>query len=445
MVNGEQDPYTGRIRILAAADALSGTFTDYNDLTQDSPMSHGFPAVVADGSNVHMAWQLDWDDGLGNVDGDIMYAVSWDGLATVYGPYEIQATPARAWVRSSPLTGGAVAAGGWRRPPAATSSSWPPGPPPSTATPTAGAAWSTSPTSPWWCPSSGRPPARGGDGLLAAWIDRRDYATAGYNLYGSDRGLVPDLQPFTPDQGWEPPGDQPHGRRSARRRQPGPGVPIYTSLAVANLGLADAAGPVEFELRLDGDLLAAWQVDDGLPRASAVTVEDHVLDLAPGAHQLTLVVDPRDLVAEANEADNTVTSDLWVPTGEPTLELDPPGLVIQADAPIAAPLRRLPTGGAPVVDPRLADALQRAATGDRLRVVVTPAERLDPVALASLPHPVARRALRDHAARIAASFQARAAAPLRSLWLSGELVGELTAAEIDGPGDHSRVWSPLAR
>ncbi|MEZ4386739.1 MAG: S8 family serine peptidase [Candidatus Krumholzibacteriia bacterium] len=430
LVNGEQDPYSGRIRILAAADATSGSFVDYVDLSQSTPMSAGYPCVAADGDKVHLAWQLDWDDGLGNIDGDIMYAFSWDGLATVYGPYEIQATLTESVGPAIATADGAVACW-WLEAPAggdevhlaaraASLNGHPDG-------------WGRTEfvtdqpmVVPQFRAAAG---CIGPAGLVATWIDRRDYATEGYNVYVSDRPLVCDLAPYTP-LGWAEPlvvnlvaGVREDGELAA-------GVPAYVSLAVANLGLADAPGPVEFELRLDDVPLAAWQVDDGLPVATAVAVEDHVVTLTPGAHRLALVVDPRDLVIEADEADNTLGKDLWVPSGEPTLELDPPGLVIHADPPASAPATLAAAGGVPLVDPRLAAALARSAAGDRLRVVITPAARLRPADLAKLPRPAARQALRGHAAAFAATLAGRATAPLRSLWLSGELVGALTSADV---------------
>jgi len=242
MVNGELDPQSGRIRILAAADGVTGSFVDYIDVTQASPMSNGYPSIAADGQNVYLAWQLDWDDGAGHVDGDVMYAFSWDGLATVYGPYELQATVSESVGPVVAAEDGVVGC--------------------------------------WWleaesggdefhlasrqAPLDGHPDYWGRieyvtdlpmvvpqfraaagavaeAGFVAAWTDRRDYVSGGYNVYVSTRGLTPDLSPYTPDQ-WASPlvvNLQPGVREDSDLAE---GLPAYVSLALVNLGLTDAVG-----------------------------------------------------------------------------------------------------------------------------------------------------------------------------------------------------------
>ncbi len=442
LVNGEQDPSTGRIRILAAADALSGTFTDYVDLTQTSSMSHGFPAVVADGDNVYVAWQLDWDDGLGNIDGDVMYAFSWDGMASVYGPYEIMATTSES-VGPTLLTRDGVVGCFWLEAPAS-------GDDFDLAARLASLDghpdfWGDMETVtdqamvvPQFRAAAG---GVGPDGIVAAWIDRRDFNLQGYNVYTSDRDLLPDLAPFTPD-GWQSPLVV---SMTAGAREDGVvavGFPAFASLAVVNLGLADATAPVSTELWLDETLVGAWVLADGLPQATFSTAEDVPLTLTAGAHTLILRIDPDDRVAEADETDNVLTRELWVVSGEPCLVLSPTSLRFDAYPPAASPplVRRVAD---PVIAPRLADAFLGKGADARLRVVVTPAERLDPVGLQAMSRRAALQELRDRAATVAAGLQTRAGADLRALWLSGELVGELTADEVDdlaASPEVGRLW-----
>ncbi len=441
MINGEQDPYTGRIRILAAADAYSGTFVDYVDLTQTSPMSHGYPSVASDGEKIYMAWQLDWDDGLGNVDGDVMYAFSWDGMTTVYGPYDLMATVTESVGPQLFARDGLVGCL-WLEAPAG-------GDEFHLAARLAGLDghpdyWGDMETvtdMPTVVPQFRAVAGCVGDGdIHTAWVDRRDYNVQGFNIYTAERGRRADLEPFMPDQ-WESPlvvnmtaGQRTDGILAA-------GFPAYVSLATINLGLDDAAGPVVTDLRLDGELIGSWEVTAGLPVATYATVEDWPLDLTAGAHTLSLHIDPDNLVRESDETDNELVRDLWVVSGDPQLVLSPASVRFDVDAPLpGAPLMQ-PVGG-PRLDPRLADAMQRAESS-RWRVVVTPAERPDPAWLAGLGRKTAIAALKDHAASVAAHLSARTSAPMASLWLSGELVGELSegdiAALLDDPAV-GRVW-----
>jgi len=430
MINGEQDAETGRIRILVASDAVSGTFADYVDLTETSGMSHGFPSLVGDGDKIYMAWQLDWDNGLGELDGDVMYAFSWDGLATVNGPYAIMATESES-VGPRLYTRDGVVGCIWLEAPtngdefslAAAQASLD-GHPDFWGEPEVA---SDQPTvvpqfrSVAGCVASGS--------LRAAWIDRRDFNTQGFNVYTCDRGLLPDLAPFTPD-GWSSPlvvsmtaGDRDDSILAA-------GFPAYASLALVNLGLADATVPVETELWLDDDLVGSWVMASGLPQATFSTAEDVSLDLTAGAHTLTLRLDPANRVDESDESDNVLIKDLWVVSGEPEIAISPASLHFVADAPDPTPPTRIPAGFKTMMAPRLAAAMTRAGETERFRIVVSPAERLNPAALEELSRHAAVAALKEEAQRVAQTLASRVDTPLRSLWLSGDLVGELTPAEI---------------
>ncbi len=452
MVNGEQDPYTGRIRILAAADALSGSFADYIDLTQGSPMSNGFPSVAADGPNVHVVYQLDWDAGPGGIDGDVMYVFSWDGLATAYGPYAIMATTSESVGPQITTRGGLVGcvwleapAGGdefhlaARQAPLDGHPDYWGGVEQVTDLPMVVPQFRAAAVAAGGALAGGAPAGP----LAAVWMDRRDFAAQGFNLYTSRRPLMPNLVPFTPP-GWQSPlvvsmvpGQREDGPIAA-------GYPAYASLAVANLGLAAAAGPVAVELKRGSELLGAWNVPGGLPAGAYAAAEDQVVTLPAGLHTLHLRVDPAGTIPESDETDNVHVKDVWVLSGDPHLALSPSSLYLAAEGPDGAPLAlRSAEAGGPVIEARLQDAMSRAGATERLRVVVGPSQRPDPADLARRGRRGARRALEAQVARyaaavaplLAASGKGGGGAPedpaLRPLWLSGELAGRLTSVEIE--------------
>ncbi len=245
LLNGEADPETGRVRILAAADAPSGTFADYVDLSETTPMSCGFPSVAADGDNVYMAYQLDWDSGIGGIDGDVMYCFSWDALATVYGPYELMATLSES-VGPTLYTRGGIVGCVWLEAP-------PNGDEFDLAARQAGLnghpdAWGTMEivtTQPRVEPRFHAAAGVVGNGRLhAAWIDRRDFPTQGFNVYAARRALAPDLELFALDD-WESPlivamtaGERQDGILAA-------GYPTFVTFGLANMGLAPAVGLVQ--------------------------------------------------------------------------------------------------------------------------------------------------------------------------------------------------------
>ncbi len=447
MLNGEADPYSGRVRILAAGDAMSGTFGDFVDLSATTPMSCGFPGVACDGDGVYMTYQLDWDDGLGNVDGDIMYAFSWDGLATVYGPYEMMATTSESVGPAIYARDGMVGCLWLEAPPGGDEFDL--------AARQAGSdghpdAWGDMEivtdqprVEPRFRSVAG---AVGPLGLNAAWVDRRDFPTQGLNIYASDRGLAADLGPFAPD-GWASPlvismvpGAREDGIVAA-------GQTAYVSFGLANLGLADATATVQAQLRIDGDVVGTWQIDGGLAVSTYATVEDWSVVLPSGAHTLTLWIDPADLVPESDETDNLLDKDIWVMTGAAQLTLSPTQLRfdVTREPPCPLLLRDAPAR-ADRVESRLAAAVARAVPGAALRVVITPATRVDiPALVASLQAlpPATRReeavgALQLRADAFAATLVARAGggrgtADLhnwRPLWLSGEVCVTATPAGV---------------
>ncbi len=434
MVNGEQDPYTGRIRILAAADAMSGHFVDFIDLTQGSPMSSGYPSVAADGQKVHIVYQLDWDGGPGGVDGDVMYVFSWDGLATAFGPYAMMATTSESVGPQVYTRGGTVGCVWLEAPAGGDEFHLVARQAPLDGHPDFWSDVEQVTDLPMVVPQfrSAAAAVGGADAsgpLVAVWMDRRDFIAQGFNVYFSRRALAPDLTSFAP-QGWQSPLVV---SMTPGQREDGPlaaGYPALASLGVANLGLAAAPGPVAVELRLDGALIGSWTVPGGLPAGAYATAEDHAFVVTAGLHTLRLHVDPQDGIAESDETNNVLDKDIWVLTGDPHLVLSPASLHLQADPAAAGALALRETGRGPALEPRLAATLPAMSAHDRVRVVVTPRLQPDPADLARRGRRGAIGALKAHADQLAATLGQRAGGSLQPLWLAGELAGTLTAAQI---------------
>ncbi|MFO7653096.1 MAG: S8 family serine peptidase [Candidatus Krumholzibacteriia bacterium] len=489
LVNGEQDPYSGKVSILAAADAPTGSFLDVVDLTAWTPMSAGFPSVAAAGDAVWCVYQLDWDDGLGDIEGDIIYCFSWDRLQSVYGPYEIMATTSESVGPSVHARDGVVGCTWLEAPPGgdefhlAARQGGLDGHPD---------AWGDveivtdlAHVEPQFRSAAGLVAT---DRLHAAWIDRRDFPTQGLNVYTADRGLLPDLTPHTP-AGWSAalvagmvPGEREDGLLGAGR-------PAYVSFAVANLGLATTGAGFLLRLDVDGVPAAAWEVGGGLDAGTCVTVEDHELELTAGDHELTLVIDPAGAVHESDESDNVLRRTFAVLAGEPHPVFSPDHLVHEMPLPIAPeevlaellfdpPLRT--RSWLPVVDERLHAKAGQVAVGP-LRIVVTPALGIDAPRLTErltgLPaaerRAIAGHVLRAHAVRQQAVWSDRVgrlaelaqragtmgtldgaagvatgggsggATAVRQLWLTGEWILTTDAAgvaEIASWPEVGRIW-----
>lgn len=456
LVNGEQDGTTGEIEILIAADAISGTFADVVNLTAWTAMSCGFPSLAARGDHVFCAYQLDWDDGQGHIDGDIIYAFSWDGLATVYGPYELAADPREnvgpsvaardgvvvAAYLDAPANGDefrlvARAAGGDGHP-----DNWLP----------AETVNDLATVEPSFRSAAA---AVGTSYLHAVWSDRRDYPTQGRNVYGSRRQPRPNLAPFTP-AGWSGPLVASVERGGRETTVLAANDTAWVSLAFWNDGLTGAPQDIVFHLLRDGEIVAAWLLPGGLPTSTYVAVEDHPLVLGPGSHDLELRIDVTAAVVEEDEADNAHLESVWCTREPPRLALRPAQIahVFPSEAAKTAatavqfaadpPLRR--QVWTPVVSADLTQALAAAPDGELLRVVVTPAARVDALAAREAMAPLGRGDARTALAGALRAESARAAAALAAahgpaiargglsepaaLWLSGELAVQADAAAI---------------
>ncbi len=393
LVNGEQNGYTGEVEILLAADALSGTFAQPINLTAWTANSCGFPAVAASGAEVFCVFQLDYDDGLGHVDGDIIYCFSWDGLANVYGPYELAADPRESLGPALCTRGGTVGclfldaphggdefrlaarlAGGSGHP-----ESW-------LGLEIVNDLFMTAPTFRSAAAAIGAAAAAAGGvpWLHAAWIDRRDYPTQGLNVYRSRRAPRPNLTPYQPS-GWSGPlvASLARGGRQTDATLAA-GDTAWISLALANDGLAAASGDVVFRLTLDGALAGAWYVPGGLAAGTYAMIEDHPLVAGAGFHDLALLIDPEDACHEEDEGDNVWLENLYWVTGTPRLRFSPGALRLHAAAPgakmaseLAAAPPLLSAVHLPVVSPRLADACAAAPADALLPVIIEPAVRVD--------------------------------------------------------------------
>ncbi|HPF71366.1 MAG TPA: S8 family serine peptidase, partial [Candidatus Krumholzibacteria bacterium] len=232
------------------------------------------------------------------------------------------------------------------------------------------------------------------------------------------------------------------------------GDTTFVSFAFLNDGLADATASFTVRLQLDGATTASWSVG-GLPTATWAAVQDHPLIVPAGRHSLTVTLDSQAQVVEDDETDNALTrSFTWI-DGDPVARAEPVPLVISlTPGPAAAEVSALVQDppllrweGAAGLSSELATALDKAAGGERLRVVIVPRERLDASALAGqlaqAAAPVRRqgvldaarlvtdRALADLGPRLENLARAGLAGPARALWLSGMVAVELDPLGVE--------------
>jgi len=465
MVNAEHDPDSGQTRILLAADAVSGSFLDVADLSEWTTDNCGFARVAADGQSVHVVYQRDYDDGMGTIDGDIIYFNSTDGAATVNGPYAVVADEYESLGPAVYARDGIVGCL-WLEAPAGADEFG------LTARQSGGDGhpdlWGPLETvtdqalvEPRYHSAAG---VLGEDRLHAAWIDRRDFPTAGLNVYTSDRAALPDLAPFAPD-GWGGPliisplaGNREGGYLEAD-------AVAYVSFACLNLGLLDAPGGFTIELLVDGRSEAAWVMDGALPVGTYVPLEDYEIVLRKGVHELEVRLDSGGVVAEMDETGNvfTLTAE-WI-AGEPDLAVYPPDLIFTVDEPVpaaaAAALAADPPSmrlhWLPVAAPELTTAA--AAKDGTVTVVIVPAEQVDLYALGeamgSADRGLRRKTVSD--ARRTVLRRVRAdidpllddlrsrglCGDVRELWLAGMLSVEIEPNALATLAKHpaiGRIW-----
>lgn len=449
-VNAEVDYYTGETEILLATDAFTGSFAEPGQFTGYTPNSCGFPQIACEGDNVYVVFQEDFADGL-TVDGDIIYTYSWDAGASFYGPFGLVADPYES-VGPSVFTRGGVVGVLWLDgPPGADEFNL-------AARLGAGAGHteffgdvqmvSEQPrVEPMFhsCFGVATP-----DRICAAWIDRRDYPTQGHNVYTSQQLVAPNLSAFTPT-GWS---DAMVGNILKSSRTTGylaSEDTTYISFALANTGLVDFSESFDLELKLDDTVLGTWTLSGGMATGTYFPVEEIPLFVEEeGDYTLTATLDLSDNVAESNEQDNVLARTwTWVP-GAARMRFSRPHISksVQPEMRrsealdlVTHPLLRREVH-LPVIAPDLAEALQSAATEDHLRVMIVPAERLDPAgmgrALAGATRATRREVIVTAAkGQIARSLDAITTsqtglrgADMRPLWLTGMVAARLTPLQI---------------
>jgi subtilisin family serine protease len=474
LVNAEQDFNTGELEILIDSDAVSGAFVSPMLLSDWTSMDCGFPSLAADGSRVHCAFQLDYDDGTGTIDGDIIYCFSWDGLTNVFGPYELVADPYES-VGPAIFTNDGIVGCVWLDAPAG-------GDEFDLASRQAGFDghpdfWGAIETvtdqntvDPTFRAAAG---AVAGSKLHAAWIDRRDFPTQGLNVYTSERTLSPNLAPYAP-AGWELPlvanmipGERQNGPLGANKE-------TYVSFAFTNLGLHDATRDFFVSLTVDGQPLGMWLVEGGLPLGTYVAIEDFEIIVGAGTHTLAFTVDVDNDVIESDETDNVDSAPYEFIAGDPELRVTPDPVIHVFPAPAKAQesaaadvylhslIRTPPCHDElqlPVIDARLAEAIACPDSDDLLRVMIVPAHRVDTPALASAlqgASKASRRLVVAEALRWHIAAFHEAIAPLTrdlvrqgemsepiELWLCGMLSARLSpmaVRELASQPEVGRLW-----
>jgi|GEM_PF-1949388 len=452
-INAEADYYTGETEILIATDAVNGSFSEPASLTGFTPDNCGFPQLACENDDVFVVYQMDYTDGL-TTNGDIIYTFSWDAGSSFYGPYGLVADDYES-VGPTLLVRNGVVGCVWLDAPenadefhlaARLGSGY-------------GQADLFGPVElvseeprvePAFHSAYG---LATGERIHAAWVDRRDFATEGHNIYVSSRDVAANLGMFRP-VGWDSSlvanmvrGERATGWLAA-------GDTTFVSFALQNNGLADIAETFNVELLVDGAVNAAWAASGGLPTGQYVTIEDHPLVLTAGQHTLAVRLDGDDFVAESSEDDNGLVLALeWI-EGEPLLRFNPSRLVktimpeqtrqqalVLKDQPL---LRR--QVHLPVIDSRLAEAMAMTRDDELLRVMVVPALRIDPTAMgqALADASVATRrevilaAARNHTDRVFGELSAtlhalagsgRGGEP-RPLWLSQTIAMKMNADAV---------------
>ena len=435
MVNAEVDMWTGETEIIYAHDTYDGTFFDVASFTGGTSFNCGFPRIASQGDDVFVVYQEDYSDGV-STDGDILYTYSWDGGETFFGPFGMAADEYES-VGPAIFTRDGVVSVLWLDAPPGADEFW-------LGSRTGGGFGLSTLFGDVEIVSDDprvEPMFHSCQGLvvegqlLAAWIDRRDYPTEGHNVYQSRRAVEPNLSPFIP-AGWDSSlvvnmarGERTNGFLAADDT-------VFVSFAANNSGLTDIASPFLLRLELDGVEVAQWIANDGLALGAYLPVEDVPVVAGPGPHALTVTLDLYNLIAEADETDNTLEKTyLWV-AGDPELRLSTQSLSrtitpqksrSAALALVTAPLLKRQVN-LPVISPELSAAMSDKAVGERLRVMIVPAERLDAAAM-NLALKDASRATRREVITLAAKRQV----DVSHADLSGTLNSLLTAGQADAP------------
>ncbi len=463
-INAEQDYFTGEVEILVAADDISGFFASPVNLSDWTGMDCRFPVIANQASNVYMAFQLDFDDGLGNVDGDIVYCYSWDGLLEIYGPFDMVSDEYESVGPAIYAKNGMVGCL-WLDAPAGADEFY-------LASRQAGGfghpdnwgvieiASDFQYVNPTFHSTAG---ASSGEKLHAAWIDRRDFPTQGLNVYTSERSAEANLAPYTP-QGWESPlaANLIQGVRSTGLLAAGDTT--FVSFAFNNSGLTDLTADFHVRLNVDGTEEASWIVEGGLSTSSYVSVEDYPLISTAGSHVIGFEVDYLGEIAESDESDNIHFDTLEFIDGNPVLRFNPGTVTHEFPAPLLKRGETIKLAGRlpvrsrarmEVVEPRLRLAAEAAGPAVPVPVIIVPVERVDAAAillsLAGSDRADRRRmiaaGLKDQSERNRASLSDSWSGPVlrgdmsepRALWLSGVFASRMNVDAIERLADDPRI------
>jgi subtilisin family serine protease len=447
MVNGEQDYYTGEIEIVLAQDAINGGFTNYLYLSQWTYNNCQFPQVARDGDNIYTVFQHNWDDGIGNIDGDIIYCFSWDAGEAVYGPYELVADEYQS-VGPTVYTDNGVVGVAWLDAEENDDQFY------IAATEAGGNGHPDNFGNIYYVSDQDNAEPQfhnvtgsiSDGGLNVAWVDRRDYPTEGMNIYSSSRTVQPDLSPFIPD-GW---GDSLIANMIRGERQSGylsANDSTYVSFAFISDGLGNAENDFDIQLLLDGLVIAEWTLEGGLPTGYYLEETDFAIMVNEGNHTLAWSVDTDNVIDESDETDNIYELNLnWI-DGDPYLRLNPNSISHYFET-TSLPLANPPVKTEihlPKISDRLATASQR---GGLHPVVFKPTRSLDLQALdlrgtttsqrRKLVTDAARTVSSDNKTELTSLFNQLGIEPTE-LWLSGMFSAELSEAQINALADDSRI------
>ncbi len=466
LLNAEVDYYSGETEILMASDTYNGSFGDLGYFSGYTSNNTGFPQVACQDENVYVVFQEDYTDGM-TADGDIIYAYSWDSGETFFGPFGMAADEYES-VGPSVFTRDGVVGVLWLDAPPNADEFW--------LGSRMGSGFghtdlfgsvelvSDEPrVEPMFHSCFGTAAA---GRMHAAWIDRRDYATEGHNVYTSNRAVAGNLAPFTPSD-WDTVltanmirGQHSQGYLAADDT-------TFISFAFLNNGLADITGNFNFELKLDGISQAQWSVENGLGTGTYVPVEDFPLVVSAGEHSLSFYLDTHNQIDETNELDNFHTQTFTWVDGDPVLRLNPQHLTKTIipdksrnealqfiDHPILKHEAHLP-----VIAGSLAQAIDNSTRDDWLRVMIVPVDRLDPTAMSRALQGVTRATRREVITQAAKTQMARTLSQLQPqlnnlalagrgqeptpLWLSGCIAMELTPSAIEELSDNplvGQIW-----
>ncbi len=453
-VNAEVDYYTGETDILVATDAFNGSFADPGNLTGFTSDNCGFPSVACQDDDVFIVFQLDYTDGM-TTNGDIIYTYSWDIGATFFGPYGMVADDYES-VGPTIFTRNGVVGAMWLDAPANADEFY--------LASRLGAGYGNTSflgsvelvseqprVEPQYHSAFG---AATGNKIHASWIDRRDYATQGHNVYTSRRDVAPNLVDFTPAD-WDTSLIASMVRGGRTDNYLCAGDTTFISFAFVNDGLADITGSFGFSLLLDDIPLAAWDVDGGLSTGNYVAIEDFPVLVGEGPHTLQVIIDDGHVISESNETDNIFERQFTWILGDPELRFNPTHLtktiVPETSRRSVLDLINNPVlrheVHVPVISKNLSQAMAGGSRSDMLRVMIVPARRIDPNLMSAAlkgatratKREVVTKAARQHMDKTFADLspllnqlaaQGKGTEP-QPLWLPGMIAMTMTPSAIE--------------